>query len=406
MVKPDDLTRYADEVTLAYRDLEDSIIRDVSKRLARSGFTDTTVWQLERLQNMAGVSSNVFAEFSKTANVREQVLREAFDDAGGKVVDYKNDLVRRSGTGIYGMTPAMEAEMLAGLTATNARMLNLTGTTATGMSSMYIDLSNRAYMQVASGTMSAEQAIREAVAELAKNGVHTVTYSSSGARRDQVDVAVRRNVLTGVNQAVARMQLAAMEDLGTELVETSAHATARPSHQEWQGQVFYAGGSVGGSVIEGVHYPNFYDATEYGSATGLCGINCRHSFWPFVAGVSTRAYSDRQLSGMRNRTVTVDGEEIDLYDATQDQRAIEREIRATKRELIGLDEVMGQSDDETLDYWKSEFGAVSARLKQQEKELASFADQSGLGIYKDRVAVPGFSRSVSSKAVWAARRSQ
>ena len=42
-------------------------------------------------------------------------------------------------------------------------------------------------------------------------------------------------------------------------------------------------------------YPNFYKETGYGTATGLCGINCRHSFHPYYKG-STRAYTQEQLN--------------------------------------------------------------------------------------------------------------
>jgi len=405
VIKPEDLSRYADKITLLYRDLEDDIIRDMTARLARSGFTESTVWQIERLQDMGAVSNDVFARFAQTARVREDVLREAFEDAGGKVAGFKDSLGKQIGLApeLFGMTSTMQSTLMAGLKTISGNILNLTGTTATGMSNAYYSLSNRAYMQVMSGTMSHDQAIRQAVADLAQHGVHTATYTTRGSRRDQIDVAVRRNVLTGVNQTVARMQFDAMEDLGTDLVETSAHATARPAHQLWQGRVFVVQES-GGAMRNGIHFDNFYRETRYGEVDGLCGINCRHGFWPFVVGVSTRAYSERALQDMRDATVEIGGEVIPVYEASQRQRDMENSIRATKRELVGLDTLMLEADGDSYNYFRMEFNNTAAKLKKQEGALGAFAEQSGFGLYRDRTTMPGFTRSTSAKAVWGARR--
>ena len=81
-------------------------------------------------------------------------------------------------------------------------------------------------------------------------------------------------------------------------------------------------------------YPDFEQACGYGSVTGIGGANCRHSFWPFIEGVSERTYTDAELDGMKpeNRPKTVfDGREYDDYQATQMQRRIERTSRSAGR---------------------------------------------------------------------------
>jgi hypothetical protein len=159
----------------------------------------------------------------------------------------------------------------------------------------------------------------------------SVIYFESG-HRDKVDVAVRRAVLTGVNQTVGDMTLARAEDMGVDLVQTSAHIGARnkgdvpENHELWQGRVFTLGKDP-----ENADYPNFYDITGYGTITGLCGINCRHSAYPFFKGLSENAYQEADLTDYANKTVTYQGQEISYYDATQIQRKIERKIRAAKR---------------------------------------------------------------------------
>ena len=55
-----------------------------------------------------------------------------------------------------------------------------------------------AEMQVMSGAVSYNQAIRNTVKQLADSGIKIVAYESG--HRDQIDVAARRAVMTGVSQ--------------------------------------------------------------------------------------------------------------------------------------------------------------------------------------------------------------
>ena len=67
-------------------------------------------------------------------------------------------------------------------------------------------------------------------------------------------------------------------------------------------------------------YPDFVEKCGYGSVTGIGGANCRHSFWPFIEGVSERTYTDSELEAMKpeNRPkIKFEGREYDDYQATQ-----------------------------------------------------------------------------------------
>lgn len=101
-----------------------------------------------------------------------------------------------------------------------------------------------AAMQMEAGTVGYNQAIANAVKQLADSGLKTVDYESGHI--DQADVAVRRAVLTGVNQLNQKYREQSMEYLGTDLVETTAHRGARDkdgpmgweNHKAWQGKVY------------------------------------------------------------------------------------------------------------------------------------------------------------------------
>ena len=58
-----------------------------------------------------------------------------------------------------------------------------------------------------------------------------VTNIHSTGHTDTLEVAVRRCVLTGVNQTSAKLQVARMDEMGCEFVELTAHEGARPGKQ-------------------------------------------------------------------------------------------------------------------------------------------------------------------------------
>ena len=101
-------------------------------------------------------------------------------------------------------------------------------------------------------------------------------------------------------------------------------------------------------------YPDFYSNTGYGSITGLKGINCTHDFFPYFEGISKSAYPDgaEQFDG----TVRYRDKEMSIYDATQRQRYIERNIRQYKREASALKEAGFETPHETglIRKWQSE----------------------------------------------------
>jgi hypothetical protein len=67
------------------------------------------------------------------------------------------------------------------------------------------------------------------------------------------------------------------------------------------------------------------------------GWNCRHSFFPFFEGISAEHYQAAELDRYAAKTVTYNGQELSVYEATQQQRQIERGIRRWKREASALE---------------------------------------------------------------------
>lgn len=178
--------------------------------------------------------------------------------------------------------------------------------------------------------------------------------------------------MTGVSQTTGEMQIARMDEMQWDLIETSAHAGARPGHAVWQGKVFSRSGTSR-------KYPDFVSSTGYGTITGLMGINCRHSFYPFYEGISKRAYTDDELKKINNETVKYNGEKIKIYEATQIQRSMERDIRKYKRQIAGYEGIILESKDENIIVEAtSRLTAKKKDLEQSQEELRDFIKQTGL----------------------------
>jgi hypothetical protein len=313
-----------------YETYNQSVINDIARRLVKLNMTSTAAWQMQRLTESGKVYEKALEELSRLTGKSEATLRKLFEDAGVKAIRFDDAIYKAAGLNPIplNLSPSMLNVLLAGLRKTNAVMRNLTMTTALTGQQAFVNAADLAYMQVSSGAMSYDQAVRAAVKQVAADGLSMIQY---GGKADQLDVSMRRTVLTGVAQTTGNLTMARADEMGTDLVQTSAHAGARPTHEVWQGKVFSRSGT-------NPKYPDFVSSTDYGSVTGLCGINCRHSFYPFFEGLSENAYSQEALNNDYNgQTVTYQGNEIDQYKASQIQRSIEVKIRDFKRQVGALD---------------------------------------------------------------------
>nr|MDD2956438.1 phage capsid protein [Oscillospiraceae bacterium] len=259
---------------------------------------------------------------------------------------------------------------------TNGLFTNLTKTTANTATKQFERALDRAYMQISSGAIDPATAVKGALKSLAKQGVGSIEYPSGHI--DSIEVAVRRATITGVNQTAMKMQEARADELGVDLVETTAHAGARPSHAEWQGKIFSRSGKSS-------KYPDFVQVTGYGSGPGLGGWNCSHSFSPYFEG-APRTYSNDLLKEYAKEKYTYNGQTMTEYDAIQQQRSIERNLRRWKRENVAM-KAAGLDTTES-----------AAKIAKWQGVQKDFIDQTGLKRQAERESIAGWGRSQAASA--------
>jgi len=217
--------------------------------------------------------------------------------------------------------------------------------------------------EYATGTKSLDEIIAQGVEELLAHGLDSVQYVDSDGNltvRNSVDVAIRRHAMTQANQAAARMTLEHMEEFGHDLVQTTAHMGARPTHEVWQGRAFSLSGE---RTIDGVTYPDFYAETGYGTVQGLCGANCRHQFYPHFPGDPLPPRPDTEESNRQ-------------YKESQKQRRLEREIRKAKKEAAGYELAAEEATDPAVaeimrkkaEEARMRVGSLQAQMREHVKE--------------------------------------
>lgn len=269
---------------------------------------------------------------------------------------------------------------------------NFTRTTASAAQRLYIEQCDLAYNHVMTGVVGYTQAIKEAVNNVVSDGV-TVTYPSG--RKDTIETAVARSVRTGVAQATGDISLKRMEEMDWDLVLVSAHIGARTgdggenpgNHSFWQGKIYSRSG-------KSKKFPPF-SLTGYGTASGLSGVNCRHSF----------GASDGEFNPYAELSAQDKADKGKQYEKEQRQRTYERRIRKTKREVLGMQSAVDNCKDEQAKFaLQQDLDRKSYLLQKQNATYKDYCKRNDLRELQDRLMIAKWNRQNAAKARRAAKR--
>lgn len=389
MLPPSYLDAMPDAFVQLAQQVEDEILQDVARRIGKMGtLTETADWQLWRYQQTEAVRENVVKLLAKYSGKSEATIRRLLKEAATEAMEREDAIYYH-----YNLepTPFEESAALNNLLNAGARQTcgtwrNLTATTANTVSGAFERTLDVAWGKVATGAFDYKTAVKQAVDSLA-DGMKFVTYPTG--HQDSIEVAARRAILTGVNQTAGKLQVARADEMGVEFFETTAHGGARPSHAEWQGRQFHRGGAVD---YLGKHYPDFEQATGYGTGAGLCGWNCRHTFFAVFPELGDPpTWTEESLQELNARNIEYNGKLYTQYEVNQMQRARERNVRKWKKRYLAESAAGSDTTDSAV------------RLKAARQSLSEFAKATGGRVDSARTSVHGFGRSASSKAAWAVR---
>ncbi len=400
MLSPDYLARIAEGSEEIASQLHTYIIRQIIDRMMiRIGrgddylLTSSDRWRIQILQDARYLLEDITAELSKITKRQEKEIKDAMEEAGVKALEYDHKIYEAAGLSPTPLTqsPQLIRLMERNMDATMGEWENYTRTTAEAAQRLFINECDNAYHLVSSGAVSYTQAVKEAVNNVVSGGV--IVHYPSG-HKDTIETATARAVRTGVAQATGDISINRMEEMDWDIILVSAHIGARTgdggqnpgNHLWWQGQFYSRTG-------KDKRFPPF-SQTGYGTGEGLCGWNCRHSFGS-GDGVNN-PYKDIQ---------TADNYKVEQLEKRQ--RTLERRIRKTKREVMGMQEAVDKCKDESVKFeMQLDLDRKSYLLQRQNKAYNEFCKTNDLRTQQERLQIARWNREQAAKARGAARRYQ
>ena len=383
--QPEILDALPEELAELFRALEITLLEEICSRLkAADQLNEVTVQDIRALRSH-GIDLKAIREaIRETSGISKTKLDKLLDDVVERNQQYYTDLIDLAHiTQPETLVDAAEVASIRSQTLDTFHNLTASmgflvdnGRTMLPPAKAYQWALDNAVMQIQRGAINYNQAIKTAVKQLADSGLKVVDYESG--HRDQIDVAARRAVMTGVSQICAKYTEQSAEYLETPYFEVSAHSGARDkpgpspwsSHKDWQGKVY--------SARTGDIYPSIYEVCGLGAVDGLEGANCRHRRNVWVDGVSERTYTDEQLEHIDDGLgCTFDGKTYTAYEATQMQRRVERTIRKLKREKAAY-KAAGLHEEEQ---------AVNIRMQRLNAKYKAFSAAAGLPEQPERMKV-------------------
>ena len=401
MLDPHYIQQIADGAENIASQLHEYIIRQIVDRMMiRIGrgddylLTSSDAWRIQVLQDSGYLLQDITAELTKYTKRQEKEIKAAMEEAGVKALEYDDKIYRAAGLSPMPLTqsPALIRLMERNYNATLGEWRNMTRSTAEAAQRLFLNECDFAYNKVMIGATSYSQAVREAVETVASGGVY-VDYPSG--HRDTIEVATARAVRTGIAQAAGDISLKRMEEMDWDCILVSGHIGARTgnggqnpgNHLYWQ-SAFYS------RTGRDKRFPDFVSTTGYVTGEGLCGWGCRHSFGS-GDGVNN-PYADIQTA-----------DNVRMEKLEQRQRALERRVRKTKREVMGLQEAVDKCQDEAARFeLQQTLDRKSYLLSRQNEAYNEFCKENSLRPLSERLQIARWNREQAAKARGAARRYQ
>ena len=382
-----------------HKNILDKIITRMMARIGQGEdylLTATDKWQIEVLQDAGYLLEDIQQELSDKTKRQVKEIKEAMEEAGVTAMQWDDNIYQSAGLSPVPLlqSPALMRIMQRNYEATAGEWRNFTRTTANEAQRLFINQMDNAYHMVVSGAVSYTEAVRDVLKEVSDTGLK-VNYPSG--YKMSIEAAAMMILRTGISQAAAEVSLERMKEMDWDIILVSAHLGARTgdggmnpgNHLWWQGHFYSRTGRT-------KEYPLFAETTGYGTVTGLCGVNCRHSFGPGDGGKNP--FSDKDIAYADN---------YKIEKMQQRQRTLERRVRDTKRKLQNMQTAIDNCKDEKLKFeLQQDFDKKSYLLKKQNAAYKQYCEENNLKPYNERLQVAKWNREQAMKAAGAARRYQ
>lgn len=383
MLTPQKIQDLADPIESIYISMTNELLANIGRHLTSPTWTHTAAWEIQKLSELGQLTRENAAIINEWAKQIPPEVRATMEETRRLALEgIEKDLAKAAEDGY--VTPALRDSTVDvlntyGQQATDT--LNMVNTTmlessvnlyrqgiATVMSEEQAaqaqGILNEETGAVVTGTETRTQALQRAIGRINDAGI-TGFYDRAG-RSWSAEAYVNMDIRTTVHNTAIQSVKNRMDDYGVSVFQVSAHAGARPLCYPYQGKM-YSWNNTYGEFEDGNGRRWSYEPlnkTTYGQAAGLFGVNCGHEPIVMIPGVTIPHAQD---------FVQPKDENDKAYAESQEQRALERKIRAAKRAIE-----MGDDSPE-----------AKQKVKDAQKEMREFINRTGRTRRYDREQLYG-----------------
>ena len=271
----------------------------------------------------------------------------------------------------------------------------------------YNYLLDEALLNVSQGKETFDQSMQRILKSMGGSGLKTINYASGRSMR--LDSAVRMHLKSSLRELHNENQKIVGEEIGANMLEVSHHSNSAPDHIDTVDGKQFARIDVireqikngiekeiklediqGNRVkVKGKWYDDF-DTINNNLARPVSELNCYHYVFSGILGISEPEFTTKELQEDKERNLKgceIDGKHYTLYEASQLQRQLERQIRQQKDIQI-----LGKSSNnlELISDSQSKITILTRKYKE-------VCDISGLPYKVKRLSVAGYKRTSVKK---------
>lgn len=385
MITPQRIQDLADPIEGVYIRMVNELLVNIGRHITKPTWTHTASWEVQKLSELGQLTQENAAIINKWIKRMPKKVRETMEATRAEALDRLEKQMEQAAQDGYITPPArdstaqvlddMAAQAIDRYNLVNTNMLNSSveiyqqGILDVAQSVAEAEQRNRdllaraeatqgilndAAASVASGTETRVQAVHRAIRRISDEGL--TGFVDRAGRSWTPEAYVNMVTRTTVHNTAIQATRARMEDYNTQVFQVSSHAGARPLCYPYQGK-FYSWDNTAGEIELGNGQRVRYEplsSTSYGQAAGLFGINCGHYPIPVIPGVSIPHGAD---------AIQPKEENDRLYAESQEQRELERKIRAAKRVVTMAGDTATKEDKEAV--------------KEAQAEMREFIERTG-----------------------------
>lgn len=384
MLTPQKIQDLSDPIESVYIAMTNELLVNIGRHITSPTWTHTAAWEIQKLSELGQLTQENAAIINRWIKSLPQEIRDTMEETRRVALEDIEKQMERAAKAGYLTPPERDStvNVLQEYSQQAADQLNLVNTTMLRSSlDQYArmvqltaeierqaeqtqEILNEAAGSVATGTETRTQALNRAIRRISEEGL--AGFYDRAGRSWSPEAYVNMDIRTTVHNVAIQSVKNRMEDYNTQVFQVSAHAGARPLCYPFQGKL-YSWNNTAGEIETGngrmMHYEPL-NSTSYGEPAGLFGINCGHYPIPIIPGVTIPHAQDFVQPKEKNDK---------QYAESQQQRALERKIRAAKRALE-----MGDSSPEAKE-----------RVRAAQEEMRQFIKTTGRTRRPDRESLYG-----------------